>query len=88
MLVLGRFLLWLKQDEKTSEYTVISKTVFALSVLVFISVLTLVHCIKASNHEIENVSLCNPLTALHMKMKYFSLTQNIELEHLKNKNCN
>lgn len=56
MLVLGRFLLWLKQDEKTSEYTVISKTVFALSVLVFIPVLTLVHCIKASNREIENVS--------------------------------
>lgn len=88
MFGLGRFLLWLKQDEKSSEYTMVSKTVFAFSVLVFIAVLTLVHCIKGSSHEIENVSLCNQLTALHMKMQYISLMQNIKLEHLKSKNCN
>lgn len=35
MLGLGRFLQWLKQDEEKSESILISKTVFALGILVF-----------------------------------------------------
>lgn len=46
MLVLGKFLLWLKQDEENSEYILTSKTVFALGIVVFIPILTLIHCIK------------------------------------------
>lgn len=74
-----------RHDEENSDYIWICKTVFALSILVFISVLVLVSeyiVLRLGNLKTtENVSLCYQLAALHMKMKYFSFVQNMELEH-------
>ena len=79
----------MKHDEENSDYIWISKTVFALIILVFIPILILVSeyivLMLGNTKTTGNVSLCYQLTALHMKMKYFSLIQNVELEHLKNK---